>query len=317
LTQSKQLSRSRRSTLCGGRSRESILSEAISKSSRNESACILLSALNPSQVFLLPLLSPSKAFLRHCNQFHQQAFTMTGALIWTRENLIALYAAIDFYRSLRQSSICDEISATMRLQHWQAVVGYVESLTGFTFTVAQAKRRVNYDLKPQSKRNRARLYPDDVFQLGSEFVQAVETDPWLQREIASKVDELARESEPPPGAMFRRGSDGQFQLCDPDRCALASALLQSSSNASTASTSLTSVASQTTTTNGYPDVNPAQTEAGATTRAIKRKRAHRKCFKVSCLSILMYIRATTVLRVIRARLRLNQGQTHQRLRLLC
>jgi len=197
---------------------------------------------------------------------------MTGALIWTRENLVALYAAIDFYRSLRKSSIRDEISATVQLQHWQAVVGYVESLTGFASTVAQAKRRVIYDLKPQSKRGRARLYSDDVFQLGSEFVHAVKTDPWLQREIASKVDELARDSEHPPGAMFRRGSDGQFQLCDPHRCALASASVQSPSNAPTASTSLISVASQTTTTNGPPDISPARTEADATTQAIKRKR---------------------------------------------
>ncbi|KAK3060772.1 hypothetical protein LTS18_007726 [Coniosporium uncinatum] len=72
--------------------------------------------------------------------------------------------------------------------------------------------------------------------------------------------------------MFRRGSDGQFQLCDPHRCALASASVQSPSNAPTASTSLISVASQTTTTNGPPDISPARTEADATTQAIKRKR---------------------------------------------
>lgn len=97
-------------------------------------------------------------------------------------------------------------------------------------------------------------------------------DPDFQRDIAMKVNELGRHSEPPPGAMFRRGSDGQFHLCNPDQCALTSALMQSSSSALTASTFLTSVTSQATTSDRPSDVRSAQTEASPTTQATKRKR---------------------------------------------
>lgn len=76
---------------------------------------------------------------------------MTGVLIWTRENLAALYAAIAFYKSVRQLSICDGELGAVKEEHWETVVDYVQSLTGFLSSAAQVKRRVTYDVQSRAK----------------------------------------------------------------------------------------------------------------------------------------------------------------------